>query len=233
MSWLEVSIWRGGADGATVAYQVPRRPNQTILDVVTWVQRHAAPDLAYRFACRVGMCGSCAMMVNGVPRWTCRTRVEAVAPDGRLDIRPLRNVPMVKDLVTDMEGFFDRWAEVGGAFRPSQPDAEEFAAIPPADRNRRAADQAVECIGCGICFAACDTVADNPDYLGPAALNRVWVAVNDSRDGDRVDHLRDASSDGGAHRCHSQGSCTRFCPVGLDPRRALSGLKRALIWGKP
>lgn len=230
---LEVALWRGGADGATVTYRVPRRPNQTILDVVTWVQRHAAPDLAYRFACRVGMCGSCAMTVNGVPRWTCRTRVEAVAPDGRLDIRPLRNIPMVKDLVGDMTGFFDRWAAADGAFHAKDPEAVGFAAVPPGDRLRHQADQAVECIGCGICFAACDTVADNADYLGPAALNRAWMAVNDIRDGDRAAHLRAAAADGGAHRCHSQGSCSKFCPAGLDPRRALSGLKRAMLWGKP
>lgn len=229
---LDVSIWRGGPAGQSVAFQVPRRPNQTILDVVTWIQRYAAPDLAYRFACRVGMCGSCAMMVNGIPRWTCRTRVEVAAPDGKLDIRPLRNLPQVKDLVTDMEGFFDHWASAGGAFQPSAAEVAYFATIPPTDRNRREADAGVECIGCGICFAACDTVADTPDYLGPAALNRAWVAFSDRRDGDPKGHLRAAAADGGAHRCHSQGSCTRFCPVSLDPRGALAGLKRSLLWRK-
>jgi fumarate reductase iron-sulfur subunit len=230
---LQVSVWRGGDAGRLIRYEVPRLSNQTVLDVVSWIQRNAAPDLAYRFACRVGMCGSCAMMVNGTPRWTCRTRVQAAAPDGRLEIRPLRNFPIVKDLAVDMEGFFDRWAAGGGAFRASTPAPQDFAVIPPADRRRREADLAVECIGCGVCYAACDTAASDADYLGPAALNRAWVAVNDARDGDLAGHLRDAAADGGAHRCHSQGGCTRFCPVGLDPRRSLSGLKRALVWGRP
>ncbi len=76
---LEVRIWRGAEDGGFTGYRVPARPNQTVLDVVTEVQRSHAPDLAYRFACRVGVCGSCAMTVNGVPRWTCRTHVRRVA----------------------------------------------------------------------------------------------------------------------------------------------------------
>ena len=75
---LRVKVWRGGEDGAFREYEVPRRASQTVLDVVTYVQRHLDPTLAYRFACRVGMCGSCAMTVNGRPRWTCRTHVDKV-----------------------------------------------------------------------------------------------------------------------------------------------------------
>src|SRR5689334_25203060 len=99
---MQVSIWRGGAQGAYVDYEVPRQESQTVLDVVTYVQRRLDPSLAYRFACRVGVCGSCAMSVNGVSRWTCRTHVSKVAVDNKLEIAPLRNLPVVKDLVTDM-----------------------------------------------------------------------------------------------------------------------------------
>ena len=104
---LSVRIWRGGAEGAFVDYDVPKQANRTVLDIVTWVQRHAAPDLAYRFACRVGMCGSCAMTVNGRPRWTCRTHVDKVAKDGALTIAPLANLPVLRDLVADMAPFFE------------------------------------------------------------------------------------------------------------------------------
>ena len=82
---VEVSLWRGKADGHYQTFSVPLRENQTVLDVVTWVQRNADPTLAYRFACRVGMCGSCAMTVNGRPRWTCRTHISKVAGDGGVD----------------------------------------------------------------------------------------------------------------------------------------------------
>src|SRR5512141_2735482 len=98
---LDVKVWRGGADGGFAMYEVPRLPSQTVLDVVTYIQRRLEPSLAYRFACRVGMCGSCAMTVNGKARWTCRTHVQAVAPAGELEIAPLAHLPIVRDLVTD------------------------------------------------------------------------------------------------------------------------------------
>ena len=98
---LRVDIWRGGEDGWLDSFNVPRQPSQTILDVVTYVQRKLDASLSYRFSCRVGMCGSCAMTVNGKPRWTCRTHVDAVEEDGKIEIRPLRNFPLIKDLAVD------------------------------------------------------------------------------------------------------------------------------------
>ncbi|MDA0226406.1 MAG: 2Fe-2S iron-sulfur cluster-binding protein, partial [Proteobacteria bacterium] len=111
MSLLQVSVWKGAEDGAFRTFEVPRQASQTVLDVVTYIQRSLDASLAYRFACRVGMCGSCAMTVNGVARWTCRTHVDAVAKDGRLEIAPLANLPVVRDLVADMRTFFDKWAK--------------------------------------------------------------------------------------------------------------------------
>ena len=94
---LQVEVWRGTpAGGAFRAYTVPEQASQTVLDVVTWIQQNAEPTLTYRFACRVGMCGSCAMMVNGTPRWTCRTHVRKVADGNKLRIAPLRNLPVIK-----------------------------------------------------------------------------------------------------------------------------------------
>ena len=96
---LEVRVWRGKEEGSFSAYEVPRQDSQTVLDVVTHIQRHLEPSLSYRFACRVGMCGSCAMTVNGIARWTCRTHVAKVADDGNgLEIAPLSNLPVIKDL---------------------------------------------------------------------------------------------------------------------------------------
>src|SRR6476661_5586107 len=137
MSTLQVSVWRGGEAGALQEYEVPRLESQTVLDVVTHIQRRIDPSLSYRFACRVGMCGSCAMTVNGVPRWTCRTHVTKVAEDGKVTIAPLRNLPVIKDLAVDMTAFFDKWARAGGKFVPKEDAAEEFATVPPESRARR------------------------------------------------------------------------------------------------
>src|SRR5919198_4404546 len=140
MSMLTVSVWRGGEEGVYQDFAVPTQPSQTVLDVVTYVQRRLDPTLSYRYACRVGMCGSCAMTVNGTPRWTCRTHVSKVAKDGRLTVAPLRNLPVVKDLVADMTAFFDKWAAAKGSFVPAREAPADFAVVRPDSRERREAD---------------------------------------------------------------------------------------------
>ena len=227
MTALRVRVWRGGADGRFEAFEVPRRPSQTVLDVVTHIQRRLDATLSYRFACRVGMCGSCAMTVNGTPRWTCRTHVDKVAAGGVLEIAPLANMPVVKDLVADMREFFDKWARARGQFVPTATRADDFAVVKPDSRARREADAGIECIGCGVCYAACDVVSWNRDYLGPAALNRAWTLVNDVRDGGQGERLAAVAGDAGCHSCHTLMSCTEHCPKALSPTRAISGLKRA------
>jgi len=226
---LQVRVWRGGADGRFQDFEVPRGESQTVLDVVTYIQRKLDPTLAYRFACRVGMCGSCAMTVNGRPRWTCRTHVDEVARGGALEIAPLRNLPVVRDLVADMREFFDKWARARGQFTPTKTRADDFAVVRPDSRERREADVAIECIGCGVCYSACDVVAWNPDYLGPAALNRAWTLVNDARDGGQAQRLRAVAGDAGCHSCHTHMICTEHCPKKLSPTRSIAGLKRATL----
>src|SRR5882757_6059136 len=146
---IEVSLWRGKTEGSYQVYTVPLRANQTVLDVVTWVQRNADPTLSYRFACRVGMCGSCAMTVNGRPRWTCRTHISKVVEDGRVEIGPLANLPLIKDLAADMAAFFEKWQRAKGAFAPSKSRKDPIERISPATASRIAADAAIECINCG------------------------------------------------------------------------------------
>src|SRR5271157_6521678 len=128
-SALTVSLWRGAQEGGYRTYEVPLRENQTVLDVVSYVQRHLDPTLAYRFACRVGMCGSCAMTVNGRPRWTCRTHVAKVIRRGRIEIGPLENLPVIKDLATDMRPFFEKWQQAKGTFVPSRTRDDQIARI--------------------------------------------------------------------------------------------------------
>lgn len=224
---LEVRVRRGGAEGDYQTFHVPRRDNQTVLDVVTWIQREADSTLAYRFACRVGVCGSCAMTVNGRPRWTCRTHVSRVAKDGRLTVGPLANLPVIRDLVCDMDPFFEKWQAARGRFEAALSRDDPLVPVDPATPGRREADAAIECINCGVCHAACDVVAWNPDYLGPAPLNRAWAAWNDVRDGDRPGILAAVSAGGGCGNCHSHQSCAEHCPVEINPTRSIAGLKRA------
>jgi fumarate reductase iron-sulfur subunit len=222
---VKVRVQRGES---VQEFEVPRHPSQTVLDVVTYIQRKLDPTLAYRFACRVGMCGSCAMTVNGVPRWTCRTHVDKVVEKDQISVGPLRNLPVIRDLVVDMREFFDKWARAKGEFRGGQTKAADFAKVEPQSAQRVLVDQGIECIGCGVCYAACDVVKWNPDYLGPAALNRAWTLVNDVRDEKNPERLRAVAGDAGCHACHSHVSCTERCPKHLSPTAAIAGLKRAV-----
>ena len=169
------------------------------------------------------------MTVNGKPRWTCRSHVDSVVENGRIQVAPLRNMPVIKDLATDMSVFFDKWQKSKSQFVPTDGDASEFAVVDPTSKERKAASAGIECIGCGVCYAACDVVEWSPDYLGPAALNRAWTLVNDSRDGDADGHLRAVATDAGCHACHSHQSCARNCPTSLNPTASIAGLKRKVF----
>ena len=226
---IKVSVWRGDAEGEFVEFEVPRQESQTVLDVVTHIQRHLDPTLSYRFACRVGVCGSCAMTVNGKARWTCRSHVSNVIEDGHIEIRPLESLPVVKDLVVDMTDFFDKWAKAKGSFVPTATRHDEMAAVSPNDKKRRLANAGIECIGCGVCYSTCDVVKWKPDYLGPAAMNRSWTLVNDVRDGGNDERIRAIAGDDGCLGCHSQQGCVERCPQKLNPTMAIAGLKRETI----
>ena len=229
---MSVSVWRGGDDGAFETFEVPRQASQTVLDVVVWIQQNADPTLAYRYACRVGMCGSCAMMVNGRPRWTCRTHVQRVADDGRLEIAPLRNLPVIRDLAVDMTPFIEKWQAADGVFAPTKTRNDEVEQVQPAGAARLAAAAGIECINCAVCHAACDVVAANADYLGPAALNRAWTLQNDVRDGGRTARLAAVTERGGCQNCHAQQGCAAHCPNELNPTASIAGLKRAAVRSK-
>src|SRR6266702_2365049 len=132
-------------------------------------------------------------------------------------------------LATDMSRFFEKWQQARGAFAPTMTRHDAVEAIRPDSPARLAADAAIECINCGVCYAACDTVRWNPDFLGPAALNRAWTLVNDERDAGDGPRLAAVASDGGCHACHSHQSCQEHCPVALNPTASIAGLKRRTI----
>ncbi|MFT5894857.1 MAG: fumarate reductase iron-sulfur subunit [bacterium] len=226
---IEVSVWRGDENGHYQTFTVPTQKSQTVLDIVAWIQEHQDYSLSYRFACRVGMCGSCAMTVNGIPRWTCRTHINKVVTNNRLEIAPLRNFPIIKDLATDMDVFFDKWIEAEGLHHPSSTRNDPIEKIDPKSKPRMQANAGIECINCAVCYSACDTVSNNPDYLGPAALQRAWTVYNDAKDSDKQQVLRSVSGSGGCHNCHTQGSCSLHCPNDLKPMDAIAGLKRESV----
>ena len=167
------------------------------------------------------------MMVNGVPRWTCRTHISKVLEGDTVRIAPLRNLPVIKDLAVDMDPFFDKWVAAEAVHHASANRNDPIVEIDAEAPERVTANAGIECINCSVCYAACDTVSANPDYLGPAALQRAWTLLNDAKDEGRNTILDAVSGRGGCHNCHSMGSCTMYCPNELDPMAAIAGLKRA------
>ena len=194
-----------------------------MLDALVEIQRAQDPVLAFRYACRVGMCGSCAMVVNGRERWACRTRVATLGA-GVISVRPLYHFPLLRDLVVDMAPFGDKMRAVEARFAPAT-DADRYAVIPRPSPERQEIDAAIECIGCGMCVSACTMVAHNPRFPGPAALNRAFTVERDRRDAAAGDRWQVLLSDDALARCHGQSTCTDVCPMGLSPTTSIIRLR--------
>ena len=220
---LRVFRWTSGGAETWQDYTVTSGPDTPVLDALVDVQRSQDSTLAFRYACRVGMCGSCAMVVDGRERWACRTRL-ATRGD-RVELRPLYHFPVLRDLVVDMAPFVDKLRAVGAALTPAA-DAPAYALLPGNSRERREIDEAIECIGCGMCVSACTMVAHNPRFPGPAALNRAFTLTLDPRDVEGEARWRVLLSDDALARCHGQGNCTEVCPMGLAPTTSIIRLRR-------
>jgi fumarate reductase iron-sulfur subunit len=141
----------------------------------------------------------------------------------------LKNLPIVRDLVTDMREFFDKWARAKGNFQGRLSRNDDFEKVRPESPERALANAGIECIGCAVCYASCDVVKWNPDYLGPAALNRAWTLVNDEREAENDERLRAVAGDAGCHACHTHMSCTERCPKQISPTAGIAGLKREIL----
>ncbi len=200
----------------------------TVLDALVEVQQNQDPTLAFRYACRVGMCGSCTMVVNGRERWACRTLLASLGT-GVVTVRPLYHFPLIRDLVVDMEPFTRKMKAVGAAF-VAKGEATGFAPIGRDSRERRQIDPAVECIGCGACLSACTIVGWNGNFAGPAALNRAFTLMADSRDGAGAERWPTLLSEEALLRCHGQANCTEVCPMELSPTDSILKLRRKSIF---
>jgi fumarate reductase iron-sulfur subunit len=222
---LRVFRWSPGRPERWQDYEVATGPDSTVLDALVAVQQTQDPTLAFRYACRVGMCGSCAMVVDGRERWACRTRLVTLGR-GPVTLRPLYHFPLLRDLVVDLGPFTDRMRAVGAAVVPA---AGPAPVVGGDAAERRDIDAAIECIGCGMCLSACTMVAHDPRFPGPAALNRAFTLQRDSRDAGHAARWRLLTADDALPRCHGQGNCTEVCPMGLSPADSIRRLRgRAL-----
>ncbi len=199
----------------------------SVLDALFALQRGPAPDLAFRFSCRVGMCGSCAMLVNGREQLTCTTLVRTVG--ATLRVEPLRNLPVVRDLVVDLAPFFAAYQRTLPHFIPRD-GLDDFYRFPHDGAEWQALNHQPQCIDCGACYSACTLVTLHPRYLGPMALHRALALIVDPRDGARGERLALVAGEAGAFRCHTLGNCREACPRGISPTASIERLKRMAVF---
>lgn len=202
----------------------------TVLDALFLVQREQDASLSFRCACRVGMCGTCAMSINGVPRLACKTRA-TVLGSATIEVAPLANLPVVKDLVVSLEPFFEQWKRVGPKFRPADPSSKVLALVPSSSRYMQETPSKRDCITCGACFAACGVKTTSSEYLGPAAINKAFLRLVDPRDRAVKSRLSAIDAErSGVWRCHTQFNCTEVCPKGISLTDSIARLKRGLLF---
>ncbi len=197
-----------------------------ILDGLIWIKSRIDPTLTFRRSCREGICGSCAMNIDGVNTLACTKGMADVK--GAIKLYPLPHMEVVKDLVPDLTRFYAQHALIEPWLHTSTPEPEkEWKQSPEA---RHALDGLYECILCACCSTSCPSYWWNGDrYLGPAALLQAYRWLIDSRDeatGARLDTLQDPFR---LYRCHSIMNCAKACPKGLNPAKAISEIKNMMI----
>ncbi len=208
-------------------FSVPVTKGMTVLDGLTWIKEHKDSSLSWRSSCRMGVCGSCGMFINGLPRLACNNQIVHLHSD-RVVVKPLPNFEMIKDLVPDLESLFRKHRSVTphlirrDAAEQDLPTGEYFQSQQELVNYL----QFAYCIKCGLCLSACPTVATSDQYTGPQALTQGWRYLSDSRDEDANQRAEELYSNHGVYRCHFAGACSQVCPKGVDPALAIQMLKK-------
>ena len=204
-------------------------PQSTVLDALIEVRENQDPTLALRCACRASICGSCGMRVNGEAKLVCKTRLaEIVSDDEPVVVEPMGNQGIIKDLVVDLDPFFDKVKQVNPYLQSdSEPDAGEFIASNDSMVNLLTA---MNCIMCGACVSDCTVLEVDSNFIGPAALAKAWRFVEDPRDDGRSDRLQELNDeDGGIWDCTRCFMCVEVCPKDVAPMTRIMELREAAI----
>jgi succinate dehydrogenase / fumarate reductase iron-sulfur subunit len=227
----EYKIYRwdpdGGANPRVDTFYVDRDDcGPMVLDGLIWIKNNVDSTLAFRRSCREGICGSCAMNIDGANTLACTKGVDEVK--GAVKIYPLPHMQVVKDLVPDLTMFYAQHASI-------QPYLKTVTAAPEKEWRQSREDRAkldglYECILCACCSTSCPSYWWNGDrYLGPAILLQAYRWLIDSRDeftGERLDHLEDPFR---LYRCHTILNCAKTCPKGLNPAKAIAEIKKMVV----
>lgn len=204
------------------------QPGQTVLDLLLEIHYFHDPGLSFRRSCRSAICGSCAMHINGRTGLSCNTQAKALIDrDGSLVVEPMKNMPVLKDLVVDMGGFWKDVLHIEPFLRPGRPVPKGPYVVP--QKRMEPLKIAQDCIMCGSCLSECTSREANPDYLGPAALAKAYRFVADARDAAAEDRLRKYSEPNGIWDCDTCLYCNEVCPMHVKPMDAIMRMREEAI----
>ena len=217
----------GKKDPRFDTFEVPFSKGMTVLDSLIYARDHFDSSLTFRHSCRQAICGSDALFVNGRQRLGCKTQM--VDLEWPVRIEPLPHAEVVKDLVVDMEHFYDQMEAVEPYFQTNDlPDGEEQR---QTRKNREKVKMSTRCIWCSACMSSCNIAAGDNEYLGPAAINKAYRFAMDEREGEEMkEHrLNIIEQEHGVWRCQTQFSCTEVCPKDIPLTEHIQELKREAV----
>jgi len=218
---------RNGGEGRFSTYVVPREERMTVLTALLWIQDNLDGGVAFRYSCRGAVCGSCAMAINGALDLACRAHLADLPSE--ITLEPLPNMPVLKDLVVDMTGFWACWAKV----KPYLIRAEEEiqGEILQSVEERDRIEQFINCILCASCYSSCPIRQRSPEYVGPAALAALDRFVDDTRDQRGPDALKPVDNSDGIWGCRTAFRCIEACPKNVRPADGIVKLRTKALKG--
>ena len=220
---IEVLRYRPEEDQHPVpqTYQVPFTDDMSVLQGLQYIKDYLDGTVSFRWSCRMAICGSCGMMIDGKPKLSCKTFLREYYP-GKLRIEALAHFPIERDLVVSIDDFVAKLASVKPYIVPVEPrtlDEGEYLQTPAQLAQY---EQFSSCINCLLCYAACPQYGMSPSFTGPAALALLHRYNADSRDGGKAGRMELVNSENGVWTCTLVGYCSEVCPKGVDPARAIN-----------
>lgn len=211
------------------SYKLEAEPTDRVLDLLEYVKGNFDGTLSFRRSCAHGICGSDAMRINGRNRLACKMLVKELN-SSKITVEPILGLPIIKDLIVDMEPFFENYRSVMPYFVNDEPAPKQERLQSPEDRERF--DDTTKCILCACCTTSCPSFWANDEYLGPAAIVAAHRFIFDSRDRAGAERLAILNEQFGVYRCHTIFNCTDACPREIQVTRAIGEVKRAIATGK-